>query len=147
MSSLQKKTRKRGRKVLETKTGKREIRMNGLESLRKKVSQCRYNAVSVAICVSSDHNSTFCVKGGHFVNMRPHSLSESRPPFPLSSFFTESCGVELIQTCICPPLLQKDWLGQIGKRRLFFGADQHNSETITRTGSLSAHEIIYSVNL
>lgn len=77
--------------------------MNGLESLCKKVAQCRYNAVSVAVCVSSDQNSKFYVKGGHFVNMQPHSLSERRLPFPLSSFFTESCGVELIQTCIFPP--------------------------------------------
>lgn len=55
--------------------------------------------------------------------------------------------VQLIQTGICFPFIQKDSLGQIGKQQLSFGADQHNSEAITWNRSLSAPEIIFRLNL
>lgn len=74
-------------------------RKKGNKDERTRITPQKSVIVLVQCCVLRDMY-VFHVKGGHFVNMQPHSLSERRPPFPLSSFFTESCGVELILTCI-----------------------------------------------
>lgn len=93
------------------------------------------------VCVrcSSGHISNFYAwLLANLWTPRAHSLSEGRP---------SSNRVQLIQTGICFPFVQKDSLGQIGKQQLSFGADQHNSEAITWNRSLSAPEIIFRLNL